>query len=149
MGLEQSFDDAVASFQDFLKEQEHPTEIFWVFREDLWRRSHTNVLVRYPTSSENLVLAQKVFSEGCEKGLVDIHAIATAANQVAATVWFPKLAGEEVQGWDCGMKLSIAQPLPRAKIVNPVRWWFFRFLPRFRHYQSFEWMVRTKRWAAA
>jgi hypothetical protein len=149
MRLEQSFHDAVASFRNFLKENGHPTEILWVFRDDLWQCSQTEVLVRYPTSSENFVLAQKVFGEGCEKGLVDIYAVAIAADQVATTVWFPKFAGEDVQGWDCGMKLSIAQPLPRARIVNPLRWWFFRFAPRFRHYQNFEWTVRSKRWAAA
>lgn len=149
MRLQQSFDDAVASFQNFLKEQDHPTEIFWVFRDDIWQRSQSEVLIRYPTTSENLVLVQKVFGEGCEKGLVDIYAVATASGRVAATVWFPKFAAEEVQGWDCGMKLSIAQPLPRATIVSPLRWWFFRFVPRFRHYQNFEWTVRTKRWAAA
>ena len=144
MRLQQTFPDAVTSFQNFLKENNHPTDVFWVFRDDLWKRSLTEVLVKYPPSSENLDLAQKVFREGCERGLVDIHAVAIAANRVAATVWFPKFEKEQVQGWDCGMKLSIAQPLLRATIVNPFRWWFFRFAPRFRHYQSFEWTVGTK-----
>ena len=127
MRLQQTFEDAVASLQNFLKEDNHPTDILWVFRDDLWKRTLTDVLVKYPLSTDNLVLAQKVFREGCERGLVAL----------------------EVQGWDCGMKLSLAQPMPRATIVTPVRWWFFQFVPRFRQYQQLEWTIGTKQWAAA
>lgn len=79
------------------------------------------------------------------------YAVASFQNflRVAATIWFPKFENEQVQGWDGGMKLTISEPLPRATIVNPFRWWFFRFVPRFRHYQNFEDRVGTKRWAAA
>src|SRR5688572_27735660 len=105
MRLQINFDDAVASLQEFLKENNHPTDVFWVFRDDLWRRSQTDVMLRYPSSARNLVLAQKVFSEGSEQGLVEIHAVAIAGDEVAATVWFPKLPNEQVQGWDCGMKV--------------------------------------------
>jgi len=37
----------------------------------------------------------KVFAEGRNKGLVEVHAIARIEDKVAATVWFPKFAGEE------------------------------------------------------
>ena len=63
---------------------------------------------KYPSSRQNISLAEKVFGEGREKGLVEIHAVAVAAGQIAATVWFPKYAHEEVQGWNRGMKLSIS-----------------------------------------
>jgi len=149
MRLEQTFEEAVASFQNILKDNNHPTDVFWVFRDDLWKRSLTEALVRFPPPSGNLLLAQKVFSEGCARGLIDIHAVATTGSKTAATIWFPKFEDEQVQGWDCGMKLSITQPLPNATIVSPLRWWFFRFAPRFRHYQRFEWTIGTKQWAAA
>ena len=149
MRLQQTFEDAVASLQNFLKENNHPTDIVWVFRDDLWKRTLTDVLVKYPLSTDNFVLAQKVFREGCERGLVALDAVATVGDKTAATVWFPKFANEEVQGWDCGMKLSLAQPMPRATIVTPVRWWFFQFVPRFRQYQQLEWTIGTKQWAAA
>src|SRR5881397_684606 len=106
------FEDAVESFRCFLAEQGHPTNIFWVFREDIWKRSPISVVLRFPSQRKNLALAQKVFEEGRRKGLVDVHAIATVGDKVAATVWFPKFADEEIQGWDRGMKLSIAEPLP-------------------------------------
>src|ERR1700730_5406636 len=115
-----TFENAVVSFERFLEENGHPTNVFWVFRDDVWKRPN-DVLINYHSASKNLVLAKKVFDGGREKGLVEVHAVATVGDKVAATVWFPKFADEQVQGWDCGMKLSISQPLPRATIVTPWR----------------------------
>jgi len=143
------FEDAVASFRHFLAEQGHPSTIFWVFREDIWSRSPIDVVLRFPSQIRNLALAKKVFAEGREKGLVDIHAIASVDDKVAATVWFPKFTDEEIQGWISGMKLSIADPLPSAKSVGRLRWLCFRLQPKFRHYQRCESGVGTKAWAAA
>jgi hypothetical protein len=144
-----SFEDAVASFRHFLDENGHPTDLFWVFRDDVWKRSPTDVLLKYPVSRDNILLAQKVFDEGRERGLLDVHAVATAAGKVAATVWFPKFPSEEVQGWDRGMKLSLAEPLPRAKTIGALRWRLFGFLPGFRDYQKADIFLGTKTWAAA
>jgi len=105
--------------------------------------------VKYPSSSENIALAEKVFAEGRERGLVELKALATAEGKVAATVWFPKYPNEEVQGWNQGMKLEIAEPLPLAKLVGGLRWWSFRFLPRFRHFQKAAFLIGTRTWAAA
>jgi hypothetical protein len=60
-----------------------------------------------------------------------------------------KFPDEQAQGWDSGMKLSISRPLPRATIISPFRWFFFRFVPLFRHYQKAESTIGTKSWAAA
>jgi hypothetical protein len=144
-----AFEDALESFRRFLSESGKPTNICWVFREDIWKRSPTDVAVRLPSQTKNLVLAKKVFEEGREKGLVEVRAIATMHNRVAVTIWFPKFSGEEIQGWDRGMKLSIAEPLPRANIVRSIQWLLFRLRPPFGHYQRFELWVGTKPWAAA
>jgi hypothetical protein len=143
------FESALASFQRFLAQEGHPSKILWVFREDIWQRGIDDVVLRVPAQLENFELAKKVFDEGRNKGLVDVHAIATVGDRVAATVWFPKFPGEEVQGWTRGMKLSIADPLPRAQAVGGLRWLCFRLHSPFRHYQRFESLVGTKPWAAA
>jgi hypothetical protein len=143
-----TFEDTLKSFRLFLAEQGHPTNIRWVFRDDLWQRP-VSLELRFPSQKKNLLLAQKVFNEGRRKGLVNLHAIATARDAVAATVWFPKFKGEEVQGWERGIKLSIAQPLPIANLVGPLRWLSFRLHPQFRHYQRYRGLVGTKAWAAA
>jgi len=97
-----NFEEAIASFRSFLAEQGHPADIFWVFREDIWKRSPTNVALRFPSQTKNFGLVKKVFEEGRGKGLVDIHAIAAVGDKVAATVWFPKFKEDEIQGWDRG-----------------------------------------------
>jgi hypothetical protein len=143
------FADALTQFRRFLGENGHPSDLFWVFRDDVWKRSATDVWVKYPSSRENITLAAKVFAEGRERGLVDIHAVAVAADKVAVTIWFPKYAHEEVQSWNLGMKLSLSQPLPRAKTIGALRWSLLGFLPRFRQYQKADMFIGTIAWAAA
>ena len=143
------FEEAIASFRSFLAEQGHSTGIVWVFREDIWKRSPTSVVLRFPSQTTNLALAKKVFEDGRNKGLVDIQAVAAVDNKVAATVWFPKFADEEIQGWDRGMKLSIAEPLPGAETVSQLQWLLISLKPQLRHYQRFESWIGTKAWAAA
>jgi hypothetical protein len=142
------FKDAVQLFLRFLTENGQPGNVFWVFRDDIWKRPG-EVLINYRSAAKNTGLAQKVFDEGRKRGLVEVQAVAIVDGSVASTVWFPKFADEQVQGWDSGMKLSISQPLPHAAIVNPFRWFFFRLLPLFRHYQKAEWTIGTKAWAAS
>ncbi len=143
------FREALTEFHRFLRENGHPTDLFWVFRDDIWKLSPTKVWIKYPPSRQNINLAEKVFAEGREKGLVDVHAVAVAAGQIAATVWFPKYAHEEVQGWNRGMRLSISHSLPHAKTVGALRWSLLKFVPRFRQYQTADIFIGTKAWAAA
>lgn len=143
------FAEALTQFRLLLGENGHPTDLFWVFRDDVWKLSPTEVWVKYPSSRQNLRLAEKVFAEGRAKGLVEIHAVAVAAGEVAATVWFPKYEHEEVQGWNRGMKVSISQPLPRAKTIGPLRWSLLRIVPSFRQYQKADMFIGTIAWAAA
>ena len=143
------FEDAVSSFRQFLTDNGHPSEIVWIFLDDLWKRSVTEVFVRIPSQPKSLALAKKVFNEGRKKGLVDVHAVAVADSHVAATVWFPRTEDDEIQGWNRGMKLTISEPLLRAKTFGSFRWWLFSFLPRFRHYQTWERVIGTRAWAGA
>ena len=143
------FEEALEQFRRFLKESGHSDEVFWIFREDLWRLSVTQALVKYPPTPENESLAQKVFEEGRVRGLVEMKAVAVAGDRVAATVWFPKYPDEEVQGWNRNMKLVILQPLPKARRVGKWRWRLFRFLPRYRRAQRFAGLIGTREWAAA
>ena len=142
------FEDAVASFRRFLASEGHPSKILWVFREDIWKRPD-DVVFRSPSQIKNLALARKVFEEGRRKGLVEVHAIATIVDTVLATVWFPKRTEEVIQGWNRGMKLSIAAPLLSARSVGGLKWLAFRLQPKFRQYQRWEVCVGTRTWAAA
>ena len=143
------FAEAVERLRRFLADSGQPDDLFWVFRDDVWQLSPTEMRVKYPLSSENVTLAKKVFSEGRDRGLVEITALAAADGRVAATVWFPKYPNEEIQGWTGGMKLSISEPLPSARAVGTFRWRLLRFLPRFRQFQRAAISIGTKAWAAA
>jgi len=143
------FAEAVQRFRRFLSESGHSDQVFWVFRDDICQLSVTRVLVKYPPPSENEALAQKVFAEGRARGLVEITAVAATRNKLAATIWFPKHPHEEVQGWNQGMKISILQPLPRARLVRPLWWKFLRLLPRHRRYQEMASFIGTRDWARA
>lgn len=93
-------------------------------------------------------MAEKVFSEGQRKGLVEITAVASSDLLTAATVWFPRTPRDEVQGWSNGMKLSIIQPLP---IVDPITfgftWQMVRWSSVYRRYQQQNPFVGTRAWA--
>ena len=143
------FEEAVSTFKQFLTAQRHPVSVQWVFREDLLRRSRYRVFVRVPPFVGNSELAKKVFREGRIKGLVEIAALAKTGRSTVATVWYPKLPGEEVQGWSSGLKVSIAEPLPTGIEVSAAVWPVLRCFPWYRGYQAPEVFIGTRAWAAA
>jgi len=143
------FAEAFEQFRQFLARSGHSDQVFWVFRDDVLQVSPGDLRVKYPPSAENAALAQKVFAEGRARGLIEITAIANAGKKVAATVWFPKYPNEEVQGWTVGMKLTISEPLPSAKVVGRLRWCFFTFLPHYRRFQDEAFFIGTRKWAVA
>jgi len=139
-----TFEDAVAQFQHFAREQGLPDTLYWMFREDLWRRSTQSVFVRMPPHAKSLELARSVFAEGRAKGLVEITAVARVGGGLATTVWYPKRAEEEVQGWDHGLKLRIAQPLPVALGVPSSLWMAVEWIPGYKRYQARECFIGTR-----
>jgi hypothetical protein len=143
------FHVAISDFRRYLFELGHADELVWVFRDDMWFRGPEDVLMRYPPPVGNKSLAEKVYNEGRERGLIGITAVATACGYVAATVWFPKFPEEDVQGWSHGLKLAIRQPLPAAKIVGGLAWQVVRGLSGYRWYQRHDSFIGSRRWAAA
>ena len=143
------FQAAVPDFRRFLIQQGHAGELVWVFRDDLWVRGPDQVWMCHPPPAGNKSLAEKVYAEGRERGLVGVTAVAKASGRVAATVWFPKFEEEEVQGWSQGLKLAIRQPLPTARVIGSSRWRVVRFLSGYRWYQRHDSFIGSRRWAAA
>jgi hypothetical protein len=141
------FAEALQRFRQFLTDSGHRSDVFWIFPEDIWRISPTRSVVRYPPPSENVTLAQRVFAEGRERGLVEMTAVATTGDKVAVTVWFPKFPREEVQGWGRGMKLTMLEPLRSARVLSPWKWQLLRFVPRYRRSLTAERFIGTRDWA--
>ena len=142
------FPTAVSGMTSFLQREGHPTQVGWVFREDIWK-GPDSVTIRMPWPRQNETLAAKVFEEGRAKGLVGITALAIVPGATALTVWFPKYAEEEVQGWSVGLKLTIAIPLLKARTVPSLLWPVVKLVPSYRRYQALEHFVGTRDWAAA
>ena len=128
MGELPEFQVAISDFRRFLVEQGHADELVCVFRDGLWFRGPQQVWMRSPPPAENVPLAKKVYDEGRQGGVVGITALAMAKGHVAATVWFPRLPEEEVQGWLRGLKLAILQPLPAGNVIGGLRWRMFKCL---------------------
>lgn len=144
-----NFPTAVEQFRDFLRRNDVTAPIVWVFKDDLCPRSTTHLLVRNPPPSENASLAEKVFSEGRRRGLVEIAAVASSEQFVAATVWFPRTLADEIQGWDRGMKLSLIQPLPIADpITFGFTWKMVQWSSEYRRYQRRKAFVGSRAWAS-
>ncbi len=143
------FDDAVSQLRRFLADEAYPSEIVWVFREDLYSPSG-RFRVRFPPPPENEALARRVFEAGRARGLVEVSALCRLLSAVAATVWFPANSDEEVQGWSRGLKLSIARPLAEAKLVrSPLSWRLRQLLPAYRLYQDHAAFVASRTRVAA
>jgi hypothetical protein len=94
-------------------------------------------------------LIEKVFNEGKNRGLVSIAAIGKFPGGTIATVWFPKLPEEEVQGWNQNLKLVISDPLPDASFLSQMVWRFLKFTPGYKRYQRCECFIGTREWAKA
>src|SRR5258708_6907092 len=137
---------AVQSFQEFLRSQDWPDAVQWVFRDDILVRG-TRVLAG-PASEEQVVLSKRVFEAGRAKGLVELVGIAASPGAVLATVWYPKQEDEEVQGWSRGFKLSVRDRLPRATIMPSIAWALIRRTPSYRRCQRDAHFIGTREWAA-
>jgi hypothetical protein len=133
---------ALEKFRKFLADNHHPDDVLWIFRDDFWKLSLDRVFIKDPLHRDNEALVKKVYEEGRICGLINLQACAVVGQKTAATIWFPKHPGEEMQGWECGLRLSIVQPLPLAKKISPFQWNFLKLLPGFRRSQRFLTMIR-------
>ena len=149
MGEIPPFEAATDDFKRFLSSRGHPSKLVWVFRDDIWRKSRVHMLVRWPVRPGAPSLAEEVYAQGRSRGIVGIQALAQTPHQVFATVWFPKFAEDEVQGWTANLKLMISDPLAQAHLVRSALWLAIRCMPSYRRYQAWEHGVGTRKWGAA
>lgn len=138
------FDSAVDSLREFLRSEGLSDQLVWVFRDDLWLRYARDALLRLPLAPDNEAQARKLYAEGSARGLARLLAVVGNEEMTGVTVVVP---ADEPQGWYAGLKLSIALPLPRAKIVGPGFWHLLRWHPGFRRFQRWGSLVSRRRTA--
>lgn len=146
-----AFPSAVAKFREFLAAQGETGDLVWIFREDVYRTADGLATIRVQGSAGNNVeLSEKVYEEGRARGLVEITAVARACDRIAATVWFPRLPEQEIQGWNRGLKLCRRQPLSEARIVSSGPLWRLHTMrPAWKRFQSLNRFLETRSWASA
>jgi hypothetical protein len=134
---ETSFTQAVAGFKEFLKENNLPTEILWLFSEDVFSRNvkyyEKEFWVKPPLPEENETLAEIHYKIGQQKNLgIGLSAFALCEDKICCSFIIPK--DEEDSEYlfmsPKYLKLSFVIDMPTAIAVkNPFRWFLFKLFP--------------------
>jgi hypothetical protein len=132
-----SFDEAVGEFKKFLAENNIPSEILWLFKEDVFSRNvefHAlDFWLKLPLPEENEKLAEKHYEIGRQKNFgLGLSAFALCEGKVCCAVVIPKdkedseymLMSPEYLKFSC----VIGMPVARA-VRSSLRWKLFRLLP--------------------
>jgi hypothetical protein len=139
------FHTAVLLLREFLAEQDLPTDVLWIFREDLYFADWQTVYARTCALPGHIRLAETVFQDGRKQGLVEICGLFRTQSFVGATVWYPRNRSEQVQGWTQGLKISVREPLRFAKpIRSSTLWRFHQCRPKYKRYQARECFVHLR-----
>lgn len=142
--ITETFEEAVEQFKAFLLNQGAAGDLFWCFREDLLFLPGKFLVARHPLPPGNLSLSRQLYGLGAQKGLASIHAIGSSRRGIIATVWLPLERSEEVQGWNTGLKFSIAKPMPNIELCRSGPWWFLRRSPSYRRFQANAFYIHSR-----
>src|SRR5215216_896119 len=122
---ETSFVKAVAEFKDFLKTNNLPTEILWVFSEDVFSRNikfhETDFWLKLPLSEENEKFAEKHYQIGQQKKLgICISAFALGENKVCCSLIIPRDTEDSELLFMSPkyLKFGFVQDMPIAQVVK-------------------------------
>ena len=144
-----TFEEAIGQMQSFLLREGHNDTVRWIFCDDAIQHSQEVITVRLGIPTINEALARKVYEEGREKGIISITALGTSDECTMVAVWYPKHKGEEVQGWNRGLKLSIRKPIAKVKRISSFLWPLMRCTPAYRRNQKYCTDMGTRKWATA
>lgn len=120
----------MAAFQEFLAREGKPTEILWLFREDVSTYKR-NLWLRVPVDAGNQRAVCALYAQGLERGLgVVLNQIGECANQSLGYVWIPADTSEmEGAMMSRGqLKLSILQSRYALRTVTGgLRWTWLKW----------------------
>lgn len=134
---ETSFSQAVQRFREFLAENKLPTEINWLFCEDVFSRNtdlfETDFWLKLPIPSENKRLTENQYNIGQKKGFgIGLVAFAVCEGKSCCSLLIPK--DEEDSEFlfmsPKYLKFSFLQEMPTVRIVkNSLHWKIFKLMP--------------------
>lgn len=134
---ETSFEQAVKEFKEFLAANKLPTDILWIFTEDVFSRNVNyfgkDLWVKLPLSDENEKLAEKHYKMGQKKNLgICLTAFALCEDKICCHLMIPKndLDSQYMLMSKKYIKFSFTIDMPVAKAVrDSFRWKLFKLLP--------------------
>jgi hypothetical protein len=142
------FNDALERFHAYVREKrERMFELVWVFRDDFYYAGGVPV-VRWPLPASNRVLARQHYEVGRRRGRgVELAAVFQQGRRIFCCVWSPKTDAEASQlPMLAGLKLSVRDPLPHARLeAQPLLWSIRCLLPAYRRHQEQERFVPERR----
>ena len=117
--------------------------LLWLTREDFYAARY-GWFYHTPRPSCDPSLFNRYYEVGRSRGVVSVHAMFYTGSAMACTVWYPQSEAQSVQGWQPGLRVSVAAPLGIAAKPGSLLGWKLRTLtPQYRRYTSFSNHVPT------
>ncbi|MFN0139740.1 MAG: hypothetical protein ACKVQW_06600 [Pyrinomonadaceae bacterium] len=128
-----SFDEALDDFKEFLSGQGLPTELVWVFREDVICQRE-RVIIKTPVPAENEALAKACYELGQQRNFgINLHAFCLLESRPCCYIVLPEdgIDAEHMLIPKVAVKYSVLSNLTKAEpVLNPVKWHTLRLLNR-------------------
>jgi hypothetical protein len=120
----QTFEEAVARFKGFLRQNGYSANLIWVEPSDLLLSGRRIIYVKLPVSAGNLNSARTRFATGMSAGIgVTFGTICELQNATCCYAWTPNDHTEkETHLMGDGLKLSVRIGTPRIT-GTPIRSW--------------------------
>lgn len=143
MNIKNSFQQATQDFKKFLAENNLPTDIVWLFREDVFstksKNFHTDFWLKMPLISNNEKLTAKYYKKGQKLNLgICLTAFGICENKVCCCVIIPKDKDDSEFLFFSPeqLKFSFVKDLPNVKTINNFFIWQMFKLLTFRYKQG-------------
>jgi hypothetical protein len=135
MAEPQTFEEAVARFEEFLCQNGYSGKVVWVESTDLALPGRRAIYVKVPVPSRNLDYARRRFALGMSGGLgVAFGTICELQNSTCCYAWVPKDRTEQQEHlMGSGLKVSAQAGSSRVHgipVANSVQWQLLRIRNR-------------------
>jgi len=127
----QSFEEAVARFEVFLKENGYSANLIWVEPSDLVLSGQHSIYVKLPAPTNNLTRARDRFKRGISDGLgITFGTICDLSNATCCYAWVPKdEIDQQYHLMGRGLKVTAGTGLSRLNgivVGSQLRWWLLK-----------------------
>jgi hypothetical protein len=125
--IKEDFTEAKTCFQNFLSENNHSTDLVWLFSEDvIWRKNQ--FLINLKSILENEVFAEKIYKKGQERDFgVAIFAFCEFDEKIGCSIILPEddLDAQYRLMSNESLKYSFRTEMAKAKLIENALIWKF------------------------